>query len=106
MNIPRLREYLFTGCFFSFLAALFPTGKHPHNCMFLIYPKKTKEKKIHTYIYVYMVLFYMYKDTQHRERKKNVCHLSRKKKKRGLCITVQGMRIASYLFVKEKKSDG
>jgi hypothetical protein len=78
MNIPCLREYFFTGGFFSSRAPLFPTGKHPHNCMFSIYPKKTKEKKIHTYIYVYMVLFYMHKDTQHREKEKG--HLSSKKK--------------------------
>jgi hypothetical protein len=80
MNIPRLREYFFIDGFFSSRAPLFPTGKHPHNCIILIYPKrKTKEKKIHTYIYVYMVLFYMHKDTQHREKKKG--HLLSKKKK-------------------------
>lgn len=48
-NIPRLREYRFTDCltltFFSSFRFAFPTGKHPHNCMISIYPKKTKEEE-------------------------------------------------------------
>ncbi len=59
MNIPCLREYFFTGGFFSSRAPLFPTGKHPHNCMFSIYPKKNKREE-NSYIYIRIYGFVLY----------------------------------------------
>jgi hypothetical protein len=57
VNIPRLRECLFIGCFLIFdclssSRSALPTGKHPHNCMFLIYPKKKNKGEKDSYIYI------------------------------------------------------
>ncbi len=50
----------------------------------------------------------MHKGTQHRAKKKElicicVSLVKKEKKRRGFCITVQEIRIASYLFAKERR---